>query len=168
MTATERWYLVRTLSGREISAERQLQNQGYISFLPKHVKTIRHARKLTHAVGAYFPCYLFVSLDLEHDRWRSINGTFGVSHIITAGDRPAPVPEGVVEALVAASDERGVLVRQTHFSEGEQVRLIAGPFADQLGVIDRLDEGGRVRVLLELMVGHVPLLIGHEALARVG
>jgi hypothetical protein len=31
------------------------------------------------------------------------------------------------------------------------VRLIAGPFAEQLGILDRLDDGDRVRVLLDML-----------------
>jgi transcription antitermination factor NusG len=35
---------------------------------------------------------------------------------------------------------------------GTQVRLAAGPFAKQLGTLDRLGDSGRVRVLLEILV----------------
>ena len=57
-----------------------------------------------------FPRYLFVVLDLDRDRWRSVNGTFGVARLVMmAGDRPQPAPHGVVEALVALADGRDVL-----------------------------------------------------------
>jgi transcription antitermination factor NusG len=35
--------------------------------------------------------------------------------------------------------------------KGQMVRLVNGPFADALGVLDRLDNKGRVEVLLDIM-----------------
>jgi transcriptional antiterminator RfaH len=163
-----RWYLVRTLAGREVSAERQLNNQGFVTFLPKQVKTVRHARKLSSVVAGYFPSYLFVDLDLDRDRWRSVNGTFCVSYIVSFGERPAPVPRGIVEALMEASDDRGVLDCGSTFRVGQRVRLIAGPFADQLATIDQLDEAGRVRVLLDMVGGQIPVQTVRASLAEVG
>lgn len=162
-----RWYLVRTLAGREISAEQQLRNQGFQTFLPKQVKTIRHARKLNTIVTGYFPSYLFVELDLGRHRWRCINGTFSVAHIIMFGDHPAAVPRGIVEALIEASDDRGVLDRGSSFQVGQRVRLVAGPFADQLATIDRLDGCGRVKVLLDIVGGWVPVQTVRASLAEV-
>ncbi|MEJ0067084.1 MAG: transcriptional activator RfaH [Caulobacteraceae bacterium] len=167
MASDRRWYLVRTLAGREISAEAQLRNQQYETFLPKQIKTVRHARKLRTVTAAYFPCYLFTALDLSRDRWRPINGTFGVSHVITGGERPAPVPVGVVEGLMASADNHGVLVPKISFEVGQRVRLVAGPFADHLAVIDRLPDSGRVRVLLEIMGGEIGLETSYEQMVAL-
>ena len=120
-----RWRLVRALTGREVFAAEQLARQGFVTFLPKQLKTVRHARKMRVALGAYFPGYLFVELDLAKDRWRSVNGTLGVSHLVGAEERPTPVPRGVVEALIEAADARGVLTGPP-LSAGQQVRIIAG------------------------------------------
>jgi transcriptional antiterminator RfaH len=160
-----RWYLVRALTGRENVAVEQLERQGFVTFLPKQPKTIRHARRLTVRLAAYFPGYLFVQLDLARQRWRSINGTLGVAHLVGPSERPAPVPKGVVEALAAAADQRGVL-EGPPLQAGQQVRIIAGAFADKLAVIERLDEAGRVRVLLDIVSGRVPVTIDREMLGE--
>src|SRR6185312_12256953 len=109
----------------------QLERQGFATFLPKLPKTIRHARRLSVRLAAYFPGYLFVQLDLTRQRWRSINGTLGVAYLVGSGERPAPVPRGVVEALAAAADERGVLAGPP-LQAGQKVRILAGAFADKL------------------------------------
>ena len=163
--AGARWYLVRALTGRENLAVEQLERQAFVTFLPKQPKTIRHARRLTVRLAAYFPGYLFVELDLTRQRWRSINGTLGVAHLVGPGERPAPVPKGVVEALMAAADARGVL-EGPPLEAGQQVRIIAGAFADKLAVIERLDDAGRVRVLLEIVSGRVPVTIDREMLGE--
>ncbi len=160
----QRWYLVKAIPGRELIAEQQLRNQGFVGFLPKQMKTVRHARRVRVSLSAYFPGYLFVRLDLDRDRWRSVNGTLGVSYLVGRGERPAPVPRGVVETLIEAADGREV-IHAPSLTAGQTVRIGAGVFAEQLAVIERLDEAGRVRVLLEIVGGRVPVELRREFLA---
>lgn len=159
-----RWYVVRTLPRREIFAGQQLENQGFTVFLPKLVRTARHARQIKTSLSAFFPSYLFVHLEVERQRWRSINGTYGVSHLITRGEQPVPAPVGVVEELIAASDARGVLVEGPWLEIGQQVRITHGPFVDQLAIIDRFSNADGVRVLLEIMGAQVPVEAKREHL----
>jgi transcription elongation factor/antiterminator RfaH len=151
LSAGERWYVVHTLPLDEARAQIQLENQNFVTFLPKRQKTIRHARKLTNVLGPFFPRYLFVVLDLARDQWRSVNGTFGVASLVMQGDQPAPVPHGVVEALVGSADERGLLQLRQNLRVGAPVRLATGPFAERLAILDRLDDSGRIRVLLDIL-----------------
>jgi transcription antitermination factor NusG len=67
------------------------------------------------------------------------------------GDQPHPVRPGVVEALMATADARGILQLGDKLQVGGPVRLMAGPFAEQLAVLDDLDDAGRVRVLLDIL-----------------
>jgi transcriptional antiterminator RfaH len=147
----ERWYAVHTLPFAEARAEGQLDRQGFRTFQPKRHKTVRHARRQRTVEAPFFPRYLFVVLDLAQHQWRSVNGTFGVSRLVMWGDRPHPVPRGVVEALIAAADPRGILQLDRALQIGGSVRLMAGPFAEQLAILDDLDDSGRVRVLLDIL-----------------
>jgi len=149
--SSERWYAVHTLPFAEARAERQLQRQEFRTFQPKRYKTIRHARKLSTIEAPFFPRYLFIVLDLTRHQWRSVNGTFGVSRLVMHGDQPHPVPRGVVEALIEAADARGILQLGRKLQLGESVRLLAGPFAEQIAILDRLDDSGRVQVLLHIL-----------------
>ena len=108
LTGEERWYVVRTLAQRERLAARQMSNQGYRVFLPGHLKTRRHARKVETGWAPLFPRYLFTIFDLTHDRWRSINGTFGVERLLTCAQKPQAVPQDLVESLIDAADGDGI------------------------------------------------------------
>jgi transcription elongation factor/antiterminator RfaH len=154
-----RWYVVHTQPNREQRAKSQLENQDYEVFLPRCLKTVRHARKLTNVAAPFFPRYLFVRLDLVQHRWRSVNGTFGVISLVMQGEKPHPVPRGVVEAMIASVDTSGFLCFKESLVLGTQVRLAAGPFAEQLGILDRLDDSGRVRVLLDIMGAAIPVYV---------
>jgi transcription elongation factor/antiterminator RfaH len=158
----ERWYAVQTLQYAEKRAQAQLAQQKFRTFLPKRRKTIRHARKLSTVTAAFFPGYLFVQLDLNRDRWRSVNGTFGISSLVMAGELPCPVPSGVVETMLALADDEGLLQLNSNLKVGASVRMAAGPFAEQLGVIDRLDNAGRIRVLLNILGRQVPVRLNRN------
>jgi transcriptional antiterminator RfaH len=146
-----RWYAVQTLPRREFGARAQLEAQSYTIFLPCHLKTVRHARKLKTINAPFFPRYLFVRLDLSRDRWRSINGTFGVVSIIMEGDQPMPVPVGIVEALQARLQPDAASAHNDGLQVGQRVEVMVGPFANLVGELEGCEGKARVRVLLQLM-----------------
>jgi transcriptional antiterminator RfaH len=147
----ERWYLVITGPREEQRARQNLVQQNFRPFLPQVTKTVRHARQLRTVTAPLFPRYMFVPLNLERDRWLSIRSTYGVSTLFMAGGRPAAVPQGVVESLAACADERQVTRLDLDLREGDAVKFVSGPFADLPGTLERLDDNGRVRVLLDIM-----------------
>jgi transcriptional antiterminator RfaH len=147
----ERWYVARTLPQRELQAGKQLTNQGFRIFVPRYWKNRRHARKVETISAPLFPRYIFVIVDRTRDRWRSINGTLGVERLLMQGGEPQPVPDGVVESLINAGDPDGNVHFRCRLKEGQSIKVTAGPFADLVGQLERLDENGRVRVLLEML-----------------
>jgi transcriptional antiterminator RfaH len=111
-----------------------------------------------------FPRYLFVALDLERDRWRTINGTRGVTSLVMHGSLPAPVRSGVIETLLASSTPEGEVRFCSDMTSGSRVRLVAGPFAGQLGILRDLSRSGRVRVLIEMMGAQIPTELGQNGI----
>lgn len=152
---SERWYVARTLPQRELQAARQLANQDFRTFVPRFWKNRRHARKVETISAPLFPRYIFVVVDRTRDRWRSINGTLGVDRLLMYGGEPQAVPVGVVEKLLSAADSQGNVRFDFHLKEGQAVKVTAGPFAELIGQLERLDDNGRVRVLLEILGGKV-------------
>ncbi len=143
-----RWYVVQSQPRKELHAGRNLENQGFGSFLPRFQRTIRHARRTRTELAPLFPRYLFVSLDLGRDRWRSVHGTFGVARLVTDGAWPIPVPSGLVEELIATTERFGAIDLKDSLTPGGSVRFLNGPFAETIGRLLHLDDAGRARVLL--------------------
>ena len=160
-----RWFVVQCQPRKEVQAGLNLANQGFRSFLPRIRKTTRHARRSRTALAPLFPRYLFVSLDLGLERWRSVNGTFGVSRLVSHGAWPAPVPNGLVEELIAITEEVGAIDLKHALTPGERVRFLSGPFAETIGRLVALDDAGRARVLLELLGSEREISVGAETLA---
>ena len=156
---SERWYVARTQPHRETQAARQLDNQNFRVFVPRILKSRRHARKFETVRAPLFPRYIFIALDLGRDRWRSVNGTLGVDRLLTRGGEPEPVPRGLVEQLTENAEADGVVRSSTTLKVGDSIRVTAGPFAELLGTLERLDDSDRVRVLLDILGGKIPVLL---------
>jgi transcriptional antiterminator RfaH len=163
LLANERWFLVHTLPHGERKAVMHLAAQGFRTFLPQIRKTVRHARRLRTVSTPLFPRYLFVILNLERDRWLSVRSTVGVSSLVSCDGRPTAVPVGIVESLIRLSEGEVVRLDAT-LVQGQSVRILCGPFADFVGTLERLDDAGRVRVLLNMMGTVVPMSIDRTAL----
>jgi transcriptional antiterminator RfaH len=148
-----RWYVVQTQVNGEAKAAQHLQRQGFDIYLPRYLKRRRHARKVDFIARPLFPRYMFVAIDMATQRWRSIQSTFGVSRLVCNGDNPAMVPDGVVGALKAREDNGGYvkLDQRAKFALGEKVRVLAGAFAENLGLFDGMADRDRIAILLDLL-----------------
>ncbi|MDE2181449.1 MAG: transcriptional activator RfaH [Alphaproteobacteria bacterium] len=161
--AHDRWYVVHTQPHAENRAFQRLQAQGYYAFCPRLRKVVRHARRVSIAHTAFFPRYIFVRLDISRQQWRSINGTSGVVRLIMQGDGPVPVPRGVVEALVERTVQAGNIAQPICI--GQKIHIAEGPFAGLTATLERLDERGRVHVLLQLLGRSVSVTLNDEVVS---
>lgn len=164
---TRRWYAVQTQPHKEAFAAENLERQRFPAFLPRIRKTVRHARRQRTVLAPLFPRYLFVALDLSRDRWRSVNGTFGVNALVTDGTRPLPVPQGLVEHLMSAADHFGALDLSDSLVPGQKVRFLNGPLSDMMGELLALDDAGRARILVEFLGSQRKVIAPASALASV-
>ena len=161
MTQGQIWYVVHTQPQNEKRAELNLQRQGFPTYLPCYLRSRRHARKTETVARPLFPRYLFVAVDMARDRWRAIHSTFGVCQLVLAGNDPAPVPPGVIEAIRAREGDDGfvTLGLPDGLVPGSQVRLVDSLFANYQGVIDRIADDRRIAVLLELLGREVRVFV---------
>src|ERR1700674_1287007 len=101
------WFVVRTQSRAEEKAMQHLTNQGFAAYLPRYRRRVRHARRNEIVLRPLFPGYLFVHLDPNRCRWRSINGTVGVHEILANGDTPLAVLDRIIEEIKGRENETG-------------------------------------------------------------
>lgn len=164
-----RWYVVHTQPNYEGRAEVNLQRQGFATYLPRYQRTRRHARKTETVVRPLFPRYMFVALDLARDRWRAIQSTFGVSHLVLAGEEPLALPSGVVDEIRSREGDDGIvkLGLPAGVGVGSRIRLIDGIFEDARGVIERIADDRRVAILLQLLGREVRVFVPAASVGTV-
>jgi transcriptional antiterminator RfaH len=155
------WYVVQTQINAEAKAARNLLRQGFEIYLPKYLKRRSHARKIEKVAAPLFPRYMFVQIDMATQRWRAIQSTFGVSHLVLQGSDPARVAPQVINSLKAREDEGGyvTLDKRPKFALGEKVRVLAGVFAENFGLFDGMADRERIAILLDLLGRKVRVLI---------
>jgi transcriptional antiterminator RfaH len=155
------WCAVNTQVNAEDKAVFHLMRQGFNVLLPKHLKRRAHARKVDWVPRPLFPGYLFVEIDPESSPWRAIRSTVGIFDVIRFGDRPAAIPEQVIDEIKARQDDAGLV--KTHegnrFKPGDPVRVLQGALGEFEALFESTDDRNRVTVLLSLL--------GRQVRARV-
>jgi len=160
----KRWFVVHTQPNGETRALDNLLRQGFEPYLPCLIVKRRHARKVERVRRPLFPRYMFVRFDPDETRWRAINGTFGVSHLVTDGGTPAAVPFGIVEDIRAHEDDNGVIgLAPPAFRPGQALEILDGPMASRTGQFLNMPDRDRVILLLDLLGRSVRVTVPREA-----
>ena len=160
------WYAVHTHARAEEKARLNLLKQGYGAYLPRYRRIRRHARRVERVLAPLFPRYLFVRVDMEVQRWRPILYTLGVQDMVRFGNKPAPVPNQVIEQIVGREDENGaVRLHLPQFVEGQSLRITDGALSDIVGLFSEMKSDRRVVMLLEILGRQVRVEVPAEGVA---
>jgi transcriptional antiterminator RfaH len=162
----QRWYVVQTQVNAEKKAVAHLERQGFTTYLPRYLKRRRHARRIDMITAPLFPRYLFVTIDVTTQRWRSICSTVGVSRLVSSGDTPLPVPEDIIATLKQREDASGFIkLERRTMRRGEKVRVVDGVFTDCFGLYEGMPDRDRVAILLDLLGRKVRVVVSAESIA---
>ena len=159
------WYAVQTQPNRENLALAHLERQGFDVWLPHIERIIRHARKVKSVRRPLFPGYLFINLDLEKARWRALMARL-LKSIVSCGPKPSVVDSEFIIALKASESLDGFVdASHDNLKPGQEVEILSGPLAGQIGKLLSLDAGNRVTVLLQMLGHFVRGQIGRKAVS---
>lgn len=146
-----RWYLIQFKPNCHNLAERNLNRQGFKTFLPMQHNTHRKSCRFVSDLKPLFPGYMFVSVNNELAPWRAINSTAGVSRLISFEGRPKSIPIQLISGLKLRCDASGVLLPPKNLNEGDNIKILTGPFANFIARVDTIDPKQRVWVLMDFM-----------------
>ena len=108
-----------------------------------------------------FPGCEFVRFDPRDGAWHDIFRLVGVYGMLCANNLPVPMPDAFIAGLRACEVNGAIPAAMSVdevFTLGETVRITKdGPFKGLTGPIERLDERGRIRLLLALFGGDTPI-----------
>jgi transcriptional antiterminator RfaH len=163
------WAVARTIAGREDFTAAHIKQAGFELLVPK--TKVRINRRWQ--VVALFPGYLFVHII---DRWRIIERTIGVLHVIKFGDAPAKCPDSEIAKILNQCDASGLVrlpkkpkaaARAKSFKPGARVRIIAGSFCGFEAIYAGMTAREREVVLLDLLGRRqVPIELDADQLAE--
>ncbi len=161
---TRSWYLVVTKPQSEFKAQENLLRQGYETYLPLVQTSRRRNGKNIKRTEAFFPRYLFISLDKETDNWAPIRSTIGVAGMVRFGGMPAVVPEAMIDNLKKSENEFGLqLFEKKKLKLGDKVEIIDGPFEGYKAIYQKIKSADRVSVLLDIVGKNTQVILNtHE------
>jgi transcriptional antiterminator RfaH len=165
--AMPQWYLICTKPLAEMTAQRQLERQGFATYLPRLVQVVRRRERWVETIGPLFPRYLFLQLEPGRQSLRPAHSTVGVSHVVRFGTRCAVVPDDILAELRSRADPLTGLHRlraRRGLTPGAAVRIAAGPFEGLEAVFERRAGTDRVVVLLKLLGQDASLCVSEESI----
>ncbi|WP_292979208.1 transcription/translation regulatory transformer protein RfaH [Nitrosomonas sp.] len=162
------WYLVHTKPRQESCALQNLQQQGYACYLPLlPVEKLRQG-SLAILTEPLFPRYLFIQLGQGNSArsWSPIRSTRGVNRLVSFGNEPAKIDDGLIDLL--QQQETAFQARPEQlFKPGEKVQITEGAFAGIEGIYQMAEGERRVMVLIELLSKPVAMRISPASLRKV-
>jgi transcriptional antiterminator RfaH len=145
------WYTLYSKPNAEYQVARALSRRGIETYVPELA-----AAKGGHGPTQkpFFPCYLFMRINLEQVGLSQIEWTPGLRRIVAFGERPCPLPDRVIELIRCRLE--GIKAAggwpAPRFEPGERVRITDGPFKDLLAILEGpCTPARRVQVLLTFL-----------------
>jgi transcriptional antiterminator RfaH len=148
---SKKWYLIQFKPNSHNRASRNLNRQGFETFLPLHDTTSRISSRFINTSKPLFPGYMFIRFDKANIEWHKINNTYGVSRLITFNSILKSIPAAFVDNLMKRYDSSGKLLPIQKLKKGDQVTVLMGPFANFIATVEKYEADQRILILVDLM-----------------
>lgn len=160
------WFVIHCYSGYEYKVkhnlEQRIESMGMQDFIYQVVVPtveeieIKDGKRRT-VERCLFPGYIMVQMLLSDDSWYVVRNTPGVTGFVGMGNKPVPLRQEQVQGILRRMEAAAPQVRAS-FKSGQKVRIIEGPFADFIGVVDDIDEERtKLRVLVSFFGRETPV-----------
>jgi transcription termination/antitermination protein NusG len=167
------WYVIHTYSGYEDKVRRNLEHRIdsmgmkdkiYQVVVPSETVIEMKDGKREPTVRKMFPGYVLVNMielsendEGSNQAWFVVRNTPGVTSFVGSGNKPIPLPESEVRGILKHGEAKPTVARPT-FTRGQNVRIIDGPFAEFIGVVDEISqERQKVKVLVSFFGRETPV-----------
>ncbi len=160
------WYVVHTYSGYENKVKANLEKR--IESMNMEEKIFRILVPMEDEVEIkdgkkkitkrkIFPGYVLVEMFMTDDSWYVVRNTPGVTGFVGSGSKPIPLEDSEAKRIIRQMGG-GEIRARIDFSEGENVRVINGPFENFIGQIEEINlDKGKVRVMISMFGRETPI-----------
>jgi len=167
----KKWYVVHTYSGFENKVKKSLEERirqhgveerfGEILIPMEVVQEMVKGEKKT-SKRKFFPGYILVNMEMALETWHLVKGTPKVTGFVGNAKTPDQVPavsDVEVQRLTTQISEGSLKPKpKVQFEEGDQVRVIDGPFSNFNGTVEEVKpEKGKLRVLVSIFGRATPV-----------
>ena len=173
-----KWYIVHVLSGFENRVlktlkERIVNHAMTDSFaeimVPEESVVANVNGKKRTMKKKFFPGYVLIKMVMSEKTWHLVKDTDKITGFIGGTkDKPMPISDEEALAMTASMAEGFKRTRSVaNFSEGDSVKVIEGPFASFVGVVDSISEKGKVKVQVSIFGRPTPVELEFSQVEKV-
>jgi transcription termination/antitermination protein NusG len=170
--AEKKWYIVHTYSGHEAKAKQALLERARTLgkeelfdevLIPEEsvVEMVKGQKRTSKR--KFFPGYILVRMVLNDETWHIVKGTPKITGFVGGGERPPAISDEEVARMTQQIKEGAVKPKpKIQFEEGENVRVVSGPFANFSGYVDEvMPEKEKVRVMVQVFGRATPVVLDY-------
>ena len=163
-----KWYIVHTYSGFEHKVKANLEERiktlgqqdyfGKILVPTEKVIELKKGQKKTSS-RKFYPGYILVQMVLNEETWHTVRNTAKVTGFVGGGRMPSPIPDDEAERIIQQMEE-GISKPKPkyYFEEGDEVRVIDGPFNNFQGIVEEVKpDKEKLRVLISIFGRSTPV-----------
>lgn len=166
------WYVVHTYSGYEnkvkVDIEKTIENRGLQDQILEVSVPLEEVIELKNGAQKQverkmFPGYVLIHMIMNDDTWYVVRNTRGVTGFVGPGSKPVPLTDAEMAPL--GIRQENIVV---DFKEGDTVQVIAGAWADTVGVIQSMNiQKQSLTINVELFGRETPVEIGFAEVKKM-
>ena len=163
-----KWYIVHTYSGFENKVKKNLEERiktlgqekffGQTIVPTEQVVELRKGQKKTSS-RKFFPGYILVQMVLNEDTWHTVRNTAKVTGFVGGEVKPTPISDEEAERIIRQVEDGVSRPKPKYrFEEGDEVRVVDGPFSNFQGVVEEVrQDKEKLRVLITIFGRPTPV-----------
>jgi transcriptional antiterminator NusG len=174
-----KWYLIQTHSGFESRAKagleetvRQFGRQDELGQVIVPVETVYEVKngEKTQRERKLYPGYILAQMKVSKEMWHAVKATPRIIGFISGAHDPVSLSEHEVQKILGQMEEGAKAPKAvTTFQDGDQVRVIDGPFKNFNGVVEEVNpDKAKVRVLVSIFGRATPVELDFVQVEVVG
>ena len=179
--SNSKWYVIRAVSGQEAKIKdyivSEIERLGFAKKLEdilvptEKIVQIRNGKKISKE-RTYFPGYIMIKADLTGELPHVIKSVTNVIGFLgeTKGGDPVPLRPAEVNRMLGKVDELSLSTEQINipYVEGENIKVIDGPFNGFTGAIEKINEDKRkLEVMVKIFGRKTPLELSYMQVEKL-
>jgi transcriptional antiterminator NusG len=155
------WYAVHTYSGFEQKVKTNIEHLATLEGFRDEVAEViipqetfvevRGGKKRT-TMRNLMPGYILVHIEPDEKVFDLVKKINGVSGFVGDGEKAIPLTQEEVDNLLRVSEEKAEKPKaEIRFRKGEQVKVVEGPFANFVGMVEDIDiDKNKLKVMVSI------------------
>ena len=156
-----KWYAVHTYSGFEQKVKANIEHLATLEGFRDEVAEViipqetfvevRGGKKRT-TMRNLMPGYILVHIEPDEKVFDLVKKINGVSGFVGDGEKAIPLTQEEVDNLLRVSEEKAEKPKaEIRFRKGEQVKVVEGPFANFVGMVEDIDiDKNKLKVMVSI------------------